>query len=158
MNLVELKKQQKEQYIKDNELEQSYLPKAVLWQCRPLLPEVIMVGKDEKGNIIFFEETKHSLQKRHYGETIKATNFNLVYYNGEKAELVTRNYLVRAKISYNDGFDLVRLNKFLDNNTARFNALGQNNGSKRKRYSYNLTEQENEIVREFVRKMRLYGE
>ena len=156
MNLAELKKQQKEQYIKDNDLEQSYLPEAVLWQCRPLLPEVIMAGKDENnGNIIFFEETAGSLQKRHYGQSNRATSYNLVYYNGEKTDIVTRNYLVKAKINYNDGYDLPTLNKFLDNNSHRFNAL---NNDKPKRYSYNLTERENEIVREFVRKLRLYGE
>ena len=156
MNLAELKKQQKEQYIKDNDLEQSYLPEAVLWQCRPLLPEVIMAGKDENnGNIIFFEETAGSLQKRHYGQSNRATSYNLVYYNGEKTDIVTRNYLVKAKINYNDGYDLPTLNKFLDNNSRRFNAL---DNDKPKRYSYNLTERENEIVREFVRKLRLYGE
>lgn len=156
MDLAELKKEQQDKYIIDNGLNQSYIDKKVLWQCRPLLPEIKIVGKDKNnGNIIFFEETSGSLQKRHYGKINKATSFNLVYFDGEKSNLVTRNYLVKAKIEYNDDYDLPMLNKFLDNNNHRFNAL---DNEKRKRYSYNLTERENEIVREFVRKLRLYGE
>ena len=155
-DIKEHKEELKEQYFKCNGLEQSFVSKSVLWQCRPLLPEVKIVGKDENnGNIIFFEETAGSLQKRHYGKINKATSYNLVYYNGEKADIVTRNYLVKAKIYYNDGYDLPTLNKFLDNNSHRFNAL---DNDKPKRYSYNLTERENKIVREFVRKLRLYGE
>lgn len=153
MDLNDYRKEQQDKYINDNGLNQSYIDKRVLWQCRPLLPEVKIVGKDKNGNIIFFEETCGSLQKRHYGNSIKASSFNLVYFDGKKSSLVTRNYLITTKIDYNDGYDLPTLNKFLDNNNHRFNAL---NGEKRKRYSYNLTADENEIVREFVRKMRLY--
>ena len=46
---------------------ESYISEQVQFQCRELTPERKLVGKDEKGNIIFFEETSGSLQNRHYG-------------------------------------------------------------------------------------------
>ena len=43
MNLTEFKKKQANEYIKKNGLENSYISRSVLLQCKELLPEVKLV-------------------------------------------------------------------------------------------------------------------
>lgn len=154
MNLKELKEQQKQKYIVENGLEQSHIDYKVLWQCRPLLPEVRIVGKDVKNNIIFFEETASSLQKRHYGKNKKVMSYNLLYNDGEITYKVTKEYLQSSTIIFNEGYDLNMLCEYLENASSRFNPLKD---KKKKKCSFYLTEDEIEIVRQFVKKMRAFN-
>lgn len=154
MNLTELKKQQKEEYIEANNLQDSYVTKNALWQCRPLLPERKKVGTDNRGNEIFFEETKGSLQSRHYGKINEPSSFNLIYIENSKAEKVTMEYLESCTmIAFNDGYNIEFLINFLENNNKRFNAL---KGVRKKQYYFSLSEEEYQLVEDFIRKMRAY--
>lgn len=152
MNLIEFKKKQADEYIKKNGLENSYISRSVLLQCKELLPEVKLVGKDENNNIIFFEETSGSLQKRHYGKSDKATSFNLLYNDGTKTEKVTKNYLLGKNIIFNEGYDMAQLHHFIENNNKCFNALEKK--EKKIKCSFYLSEEEIDIVKDFVKKMR----
>lgn len=153
MRIQELKQLQQRDYLKNNNLEQSYITQNVLWQCRPLLPEVNIVGKDRYHNVIFFEETSGSLQRRHYGKSEEATSFNLLYNDGFKTYKMTKDYLKNNQIMFNTGYDLNLLINFLENNNHRFNALKD---EKKKVYQYRLSEEENELVKEFIKKMRAF--
>lgn len=154
MNLSELKKQLSLEYIEKNGLTDSFISKAVLVQCKDVLPERIKVGMDAKGNRIFFEETSGSLQKKHYKKTKGATSFNLLYSDGKQSKKVTVKYLNDSVIKFeNDDYDLNVLLKFIENNNNRFNALVRD---KRIKCSFYLTENEIETVNEFIRKMRKF--
>ena len=149
MNIREFRKQEETK----NLLKDSYIEFKYLYQCRELTPERIEVGKDENNNTIFFEETSGSLQRRHYGKSDKATSYNLIYSDGEKAHLVTKTYLRAVKIDFNDGYDMEMLFDFLKNNNHRFNAL---NNEKRRNCFFYLSEREIELVKEFIKKMRMW--
>lgn len=151
MNISELRQQQKEEYIKNNDLEQSYINPDVLFRCRPLLPEVKIVGKDNNSNIIFFEETSGSLTKRFYKQFDKANSFNLIVFNGEKSELVTNEYLTTAKIEFNEGYNLEMITNFINSKNKRYNPLQHD---KRKKCSFYLSENEIKLVKEFLGKIR----
>lgn len=153
MKINDLKQQQKDDYIKNNSLEQSYIETKVLWQCKPLLPEVKIVGKDENNNIIFFEETSGSLQKRHYGKFEKANSYNLLVNNGNETKKITKQYLNQAVINFNKGYDMELLLNFIENNNPCFNAL---DCEKKNSYRFSLSDKEYLIVKEFIDKMRKY--
>lgn len=150
MNLTEFKKQQMMDYKANNGIEASHISTKVLWQCRPLLPEVKIVGKS-KNNIIFFEETSGSLQKRHYGKSDKVTSYNLLYNNGKETKKVTAEYLKDTNIVFNENYDIEILNNFIKNNNNRFNAL---ENEKRNKYCLFLSDNEIEAVKELVKRMR----
>ena len=80
----------REQYIKINDLQDSYIDKKILYQYRRVLPERKEVGKTIDGNKIFFEETRGSLVKRNYGKSDVVTSWNLLISDGEKSEILTQ--------------------------------------------------------------------
>ena len=151
MKLSELKALKLEEYKKNNNLEQSYISDSVLWQSRPLLPTVKIVGKDGNGNVVFYEETSGSLQKRHYGKSDVATSYNLLYNDGIKTRLVTKEYLKNNVFELKEEYNIDKLVKFIENNNNRFNALDK---EKTKPCQFKLTDEEHEIVKDFIKKMR----
>ena len=156
MNIRERNKEFINKYIEDNGLKESYIKPEELWRYRSVLPEVKMVGKDENGNKIFFEETSGSLAKRHYGKFDKANSFNLCVFNGAETKLVTNDYLATAKIEFNEGYNLEMLSNFINNKNKRYNPLKH---AKRIKCSFYLTEEEIELVKKFVERIReIYDE
>lgn len=149
MNIRDLKKQQ---YA----IPDSYIPLNILYQCREIRPERIIVAED-RNNIIFFEETAGSLKRRHLEKTDKATSYNLLVSDGKnKAEKLTIEWLKGKVLNYKENYNLNFLISFLENNNHRFNALGINGFEKKKHFMMTLTETEHELVKEFVQKLRTY--
>ena len=140
---------------KDNfkPIKDSYITEQVQFQCRELIPERELIGKDENNNIIFLEETSGSLQKRHYGKSKKATSFNLIISNGEKAKLVTEEYLRAVRIDFKTGYNTNMMIDFTKNKNKRYNPLQD---EKREKCSFYLSREEQDLVREFLKKVRAY--
>ena len=158
MNLREYKKQQKQettitfqeayQQQLDKLLKDSLIPFEVLRQCRELTPERKLVGVDNNGNKVMFEETANSLRRRHYGEIKKPATYNLIVTDGKTPELVTRDYLRTHKIEFNADYDMQLLVDFLNSGSHKLNK------ERRQSYYMCLTPTEHEIVQEFIKKMR----
>ena len=158
MNLREYKKQQKQettitfqeayQQQLDKLLKDSLIPFEVLRQCRELTPERKLVGVDNNGNKVMFEETANSLRRRHNGEIKKPATYNLIVTDGKTPELVTRDYLRTHKIEFNADYDMQLLVDFLNSGSHKLNK------ERRQSYYMCLTPTEHEIVQEFIKKMR----
>ena len=115
----------REQYIKINDLQDSYIDKKILYQYRRVLPERKEVGKTIDGNKIFFEETRGSLVKRNYGKSDVVTSWNLLISDGEKSEILTQekfNAIIDI-IKFTAEFSSIDIENFIANNTKRTNAL-----------------------------------
>lgn len=143
-----------EEYIKNNNLTDSFIKKEVLRQCRDIVPERRYVGKDNYGNTIFFEEAEDNLRQRHYKKLDKPRHFNLLVSNGHKAVKITPGYLETATINFNEGYNLKMLEDFIKNNSKHFNPLTD---ERTYQASYRLTAKEHELVRIFIKKMRSFN-
>ena len=145
----------REQYIKINDLQDSYIDKKILYQYRRVLPERKEVGKTIDGNKIFFEETRGSLVKRNYGKSDVVTSWNLLISDGEKSEILTQekfNAIIDI-IKFTAEFSSIDIENFIANNTKRTNALITKKKN-RKRRSIWADDEEFEIIQEFIRKLR----
>ena len=146
------KSDQRKQYIEENNLFDSFIDEKKLFQYRGVLPKRMNVGTTDKGHKVFFEESAHSLMQRKYGYKDKVVGWNLVYYDGNKTELVTKDYLQGNRIDFNEGFNLDKINYYLDNKITR-NALSGDTEKKIK-YCFCVKRSEVALVKEFLKRLR----
>ena len=138
-------------YIKQHNLEDSFIDYRNLYLYRKAQPERRKVGYSGN-NVIFFEETLGSLKNRNYESNKEVTSWNLVYYNGETTQKVTQEWLESVVINFNGEYDKKDLINFLSTNTKRTNPL--NPKRKRKARHIFLYDEEYEYVKLFLKKLR----
>lgn len=138
-------------YVKKENLTTSYIDATVLYQCRPLKPERKYVGVTDKGEKVYFEETRGSLKNRHYGRK-DVSSWNLLYIT-DKANKIDETWLESATIDFADGYDKNILENFLKTNNKVFNALTGKKSEKKQRSIW-LTDDEYPYVIEFIKRMR----
>ena len=142
-------------YIKEQNLNDSLIDKKFLYQVRPDLPERKEVGTTKDGLRILFEETQGSLLKRHYKYTDSehATSWHLIYIENGQAKKVDKKWLEGQIIDFNNDFDIEILTNYLKSNNRRFDGLNGKKTGKIQRSIW-LTDDEYEYVLTFVEKMR----
>ena len=143
------KDKERQHYIEINHLEDSYIDKNLLYQYNKVLPQRNYVGRTESGYKVFYEETQTSLKKRNYGKSDVVTSWNLLYSDGDKSEKVTKEFIENNGFYFYDGYSIGSLMYFLENNSKCLNALDN-----RKNCTINVTEEEFEMVQEFLKKVR----
>ena len=139
-------------YIKNNNLINSYIDPKFLYQVRSTKPSTMLVVKTDDYTILF-EETQGSLRNRHYGYKDKTTSFNLLIIENNKTRLFTKDDLdkLQENINYN-GWTKEKIIEYLKNDRPRKNHERKKTG--RKSFIIRLTEDERPIVWEFVKKLR----
>lgn len=152
MKLSELKKEQGEQFIVNNNLSDSHISAEVLCRLK-LLPERIDIGfKDNKR--LFFEETASSLTRRYYGKISEVARYYLIC-DGEKVENLDNIVITNNK------FTMDFLKEFIKIKGNTINLL-KNNGRRpnnyRQKHSIWVTDEELKYVKEFIKKMREQNE
>lgn len=142
----------KEVYIKKNHLENQFISETDLYYVRPDLPEKKEVGTC--GNdIIFFEESRWSLQQRHYGYTNKPMAWNLLCMRcNDRPKRVTKEYVNTHNIEYFEGYNDKILLDYIKSKAPIYNRKKQT-VPKRVR-SYRATEEEHKLLTEFLKRLR----
>lgn len=159
MNIVSAK--EKEDYIKNNHLEDSFLPFNILYMCRGTMPERIEIGRIENFKI-FFEEGISSFKRRHYKLQKDVTSWNLVVSNGKTTSLLSiadKEWLLKnkeqIKMNQDNNYTIDFLVNFLETKTKKINPLNPIPAEKKKiRYQKWLTQKEIEYVNKFIDELR----
>lgn len=141
-----------QKYIKENNIQDTYILKNIIWQVRGLLPERIDIGKDENGNKVFFEETLNSLRNRHYGWSNEATSYNLLLSNGETSTRITKEVFKNLNITYSGRFSKDDIEYFLKYRKNKINVLYGR--MKNQRVICVNDDEEYRVVNEFLEKWR----
>ena len=76
----------------------------------------------------------------------------MLYNDGIKTEKVTKDFLLNKTIIFKEGYNIEQLHHFIENNNKCFNALEKK--GKKIKCSFYLSENEIDIVKDFVKKMR----
>jgi len=152
------KEQDRQNYIKEHNLEDSYIDKKILYQYRNVIPErmLLATSRDNKYKI-FFEETRGSLVKRNYGKSEKVTSWNLLISNNKMSNKITKeNINVLLKFDnfiFYDGYSKITLIDFINKNCKRFNGL-EKKEIEMKNKSIWCNDEEFKLIKEFLRKLR----
>lgn len=161
MNIVSTK--EKEDYIKENHLEKSFLPFNILYMCRGTIPAKIEVGKVENEYELFFEEGISSFKRRHYKLQKDVTSWNLIMSNGKTTTILGVDDIVwlrqqkeKEKIEITGNYTVDFLIKFLKTKNKKVNPLKppKTEEEKKVRFQKWLTKEEIRLVNEFVEKLR----
>ena len=152
--------EEKSKYIEENNLADSHIPIEFLWQVRGTVPIRKEIGRYADSNsVLFLEETQGSLRKRHYGYTqAKTTSYNLLYSDGTKGTLINDykvflNKYDTADLMLNGGYTVDDIINFLKyDNKHKLKHIYQRTG--RKQRNYFLDDEEHEMVKTFVKRMR----
>ena len=152
-----ISKEEKEQFIIDNNLQDSYIEPIRLFYCRPLVPIRKEVGilMDNKGKL-FFEETESNLSRRKFKGKTGEGDLNLIYYNGEKAVLIKDIEVFENEIEpyliLTSNITLDDIYKYFINKTGR---LGKRPiPTDRKMRNIRLTDEEFKSVYNYVNQSR----
>lgn len=152
------KEKERNLYIKQNHLQDSYIDKKIIYQYKNVIPQRKYVGRTTNGCKIFFEETRGSLVKRNYGKSKNVTSWNLLISDGEKSEIITKKKFdeIIDIIKFTDDYTCEYIENFIANNNKRTNALDTTK-KERKRHSIWADDEEFEIIQEFIKKLRKRG-
>ena len=152
-----ISKEEKEQFIIDNNLQDSYIDPIRLFYCRPLVPirKEIGILMDNKGKL-FFEETESNLSRRKFKGKTGEGDLNLIYYNGEKAVLIKDIEIFENEIEpyliLTSNITLDDIYKYFINKTGR---LGKRPiPTDRKMRNIRLTDEEFKSVYNYVNQSR----
>ena len=152
-----ISKEEKEQFIIDNNLQDSYIEPIRLFYYRPLVPIRKEVGilMDNKGKL-FFEETESNLSRRKFKGKTGEGDLNLIYYNGEKAVLIKDIEVFENEIEPylipTSNITLDDIHKYFINKTGR---LGKRPiPTDRKMRNIRLTDEEFKSVYSYVSRLR----
>lgn len=144
------------EYLKKNNLQDSYIPARLLFQVRNTLPARIIVGNINGTGKLFFEETEGSLKNRHYKGKDNPSSWNLLYDEGFGASLITKEEFYKIKdkiIIINSNFTIDILENFVNTVTKRKNPFTWKPTENKKRNIY-VTDEEFRYVKIFIKKMR----
>lgn len=159
MNVISQKT--KEDYIRENQLQESFLPVNILYMCRGTIPARKDVGIIEDYKI-FFEEGISSLKRRYYKQQNKVTSWNLVLSNGKTTSLLSvadKEWLLnnKNKIKFNsdNNYTIDFLINFLETKSKKRNLLNPISEEEKKyRYQKWLTKEEIILVNKLIERLR----
>lgn len=149
------KDEERNLYIKQNNLTDSYIDKKIIYQYRNVIPQRKCIGTTLNGEQIFFEETQGSLLKRNYGKSENVTSWNLLISDGIKSEIITKNKFdeIIDIIRFTNDYTSLDLENFITKNCKRVNAL-ETKTNERKRRSIWADDEEFKYIKEFIQKLR----
>lgn len=146
-------------YIEQNCLQDSYIDKKIIYQYRKVIPQRKDIGITLNGEKIFFEETQGSLLKRNYGKSENVTSWNLLISDGKKSEIITKkkfDEIVDIIKIINADYTTLDIENFISKNCKRVNVLDTTR-KERKRRSIWADDEEFEIIQQFIKKLRKRG-
>ena len=144
-----------ENYIKENNLQKSYIKPELLYQVRPTLPESKIVAETDDF-IVMFEETAGSLRNRHYkyDREGKKPSFNLLFIDNNEVRLFDYNDVSKIEnIELKNGYTIIDIERFLNTDNKRKNGISYKKTG-RKAVIFYITDEEKELIKIFIERMR----
>ena len=142
-------------YINENNLQKSYIKPELLYQIRPTLPETKIVAKTDDF-MVMFEETAGSVRNRHYkyDREGKKPTFNLLFIDNNGTRLFDYEDVAKIEnIELQNGYTVIDIERFLNTDNKRKNGVSYRKTG-RKSVIFYITDEEKELIKKFIEKMR----